>query len=99
MQQITDIDFEPAVSRGKVLVDFYSTTCPPCKALAPILEKLDNEMSNVTFLKINVDTDSGMASDLGIASVPTLVLFEDGDEIDRKTGILPSPVLRAWISG
>ncbi len=98
IREVTDDQFEEAIKEGKVLVDFYSTNCPPCKQLAPMLDALSEDLDSVTFLKVNVDEEMLHASRLSIASVPTLILFEGGKEVKRKTGLLPKPVLRSWAS-
>ena len=98
IREVTDNQFEESIKEGRVLVDFYSTNCPPCKQLAPVLEILSEDINSVTFLKINVDKEMLHASKLSIASVPTLILFSGGKEIKRKTGLLPKTVLKSWIS-
>lgn len=97
MREIGDDDFELAAASGTVLVDFYATWCPPCKALAPVLEKVSKDTTGVTFLKVNVDDHMLHASRLGVGSLPTLVLFQDGEEIKRHLGTLSEPALRAWV--
>lgn len=97
MREITDDDFTAATSKGMVLVDFYATWCPPCKALSPLLEKLSKEIKTITFVKINVDDHMQSASRLDIGSLPTLVMFRDGEEIKRHLGAMPEPTLRTWL--
>lgn len=97
MKEITDDVFAEATSKGTVLVDFYATWCPPCKALSPVLEKLSKEIKAITFVKINVDDHMLSASRLDVGSLPTLVLFRDGEEIKRHLGAMPEPLLRTWL--
>jgi thioredoxin 1 len=97
MKEIGDDDFGTATAKGTVLVDFYATWCPPCKVLSPILEKLSKEMKGITFVKVNVDDHMTNASRLSIGSLPTIVLFKDGEEIKRHLGAMPEPALRTWL--
>jgi len=71
---------------GKILVDFYATWCGPCKMVAKTIEKYEEEINDVTVIKINVDEDSEIAGEYGIRSIPTLIYMEHGEIIDRKTG-------------
>ena len=71
---------------GRVLVDFFATWCGPCKMISKQLEKYEEEVSDVTVLKIDVDLEPELASENNIRSSPTLIYFEDGEVVERKTG-------------
>jgi|TARA_B110000967_G_C18699760_1_gene467216 thioredoxin 1 len=71
---------------GRVLVDFFATWCGPCKMISKQLEKYEEEVSDVTVLKIDVDLEPELASENNIRSIPTLIYFEDGEVVERKTG-------------
>tara|TARA_B110000858_G_scaffold59166_1_gene68918 strand:- start:3100 stop:3372 length:273 start_codon:yes stop_codon:yes gene_type:complete len=71
---------------GRVLVDFFATWCGPCKMISKQLEKYEEEVSDVTVLKIDVDLEPELASENNIRSIPTLIYFEDGKVVERKTG-------------
>lgn len=75
-------DFKEIISKGKVLVDFYAEWCGPCKMLAPILE----EINFIEVLKVNVDEFPAIASKYGVMSIPTLILFENGEEKTKEIG-------------
>ena len=76
--------------KGKlpVLVDFYSNWCPPCKMLEPIFEELAKELAGkIKFLRLNIDENREMAIKYGVMSIPTLILFKNGQEEKRIVGL------------
>lgn len=75
-------EFDTSIQHGNVLVDFYADWCGPCKMLAPILEDIDF----IDILKVNVDMFPEIASKYGIMSIPTLILFKDGQEMKKEVG-------------
>jgi len=72
--------------KGKVLVDFYADWCGPCKAMNPTLEKF-KESSDVSLVKVNVDTESELAKKYGIRGIPCFLLLEDGAVVSKKVGM------------
>ncbi|MFA6842879.1 MAG: thioredoxin [Bacilli bacterium] len=77
------------------LVDFFATWCGPCKMLAPVLEQADKE---VKILEVDVDKARELASEYGIASIPTLILFKNKKVLDQKMGYMPYNALMSWIN-
>lgn len=76
-----------------VVVDFWADWCGPCKMLAPLIESLDKEYEGrVTVGKVNVDDEQELAIRYGVMSIPTVIFFKDGQEIDRKVGVMPPQV-------
>lgn len=90
MLNITKENFNEEVlnSKGLVLVDFWATWCGPCRALGPILEDFANEYTNVKVGKINVDEQPELASQFRVMSIPTLLLFKDGEVVKKSVGLL-----------
>lgn len=98
MKEVTDATFNKVVIQADkpIVVDFYTDMCQPCKMMSPILEKLNEE--NETFDVVKFDAYEGDIPDqYEIVSVPTLILFNNGQEIGRREGSAPQSVLEAWI--
>lgn len=74
---------------GTALVDFYADWCGPCKMVAPIVEEIAEENEDITVGKINVDESTELALKYGVSSIPTLIVFENGEEIERIVGYRP----------
>lgn len=72
--------------KGKVFVDFYADWCGPCRMMAPVLDELAKEKTNVKICKINVDESGDLAQQYGVMSIPTFVLFEDGQVKSKIVG-------------
>ena len=85
---ITQDNFQAAVleSKNTVLLDFWASWCGPCKMLAPIVEEIAEEYSDVTLGKINVDEQMELAIQFGIVSIPTLIVYQDGNEVAKSIG-------------
>ena len=96
---LTDtFDNEVLTSPLPVLVDFSADWCPPCKALAPVVEKLAAEYSDrMLFGTVDVDNDPDIASRYGVMGMPTLGVFLNGELIDRQVGYAGGPRLREFV--
>ena len=93
-------NFEKEVlnSNIPVLVDFYADWCGPCKMLAPIIEKLEEEVQGKAKVgKVNVDDETEVAEKYGIMSIPTLILFKNGEVVKRASGARGKAELKAWL--
>lgn len=89
VQAVTDAQFEEQVLKNSlpVLVDFWAPWCGPCKMAEPVLEELSDEYNGkVVLMKVNVDEEQTHASQLGVMSIPTTILFRDGKEVGRQIG-------------
>ncbi|MBQ7250109.1 MAG: thioredoxin [Bacilli bacterium] len=93
----TNAEFEEAIAKGEVLVDFWATWCGPCRMLAPVLEEVGAEHPELTIVKVDVDEASDLAAKFGISSIPTLIRFQDGKIIDKTLGFMPKPKLLAFL--
>ncbi|MGL6154231.1 MAG: thioredoxin [Cetobacterium sp.] len=74
-------------AKGVVLVDFWADWCGPCKMLGPILDELSMELKNIKIAKVNVDESGELAGEYGIRSIPTMIVFKDGEKIDQMVGL------------
>ncbi len=83
-----------------VIVDFWAEWCGPCKMIAPALEEISAEMGGkVKIAKVNIDENPEIAAQYGVRSVPTLIVFKDGEVADMKVGAVPKSALSSWING
>jgi len=88
--EVTDGTFDSTVKQGVVLVDFWAPWCGPCRRLNPIIEELSREMDGkVTFAKLNTDENINTASRFGVMSIPTLIVFKNGEKVDSLIGAHP----------
>ena len=96
---ITDADFDKTVnSDTTVFVDFWATWCGPCKMLSPVIDGLaDRYEGKVLVGKVNTDEQPELAVRFGVMSIPTLIVFKNGEEIDRSVGALPKARLQALL--
>ena len=96
---VTDANFEAEVEQhdGLTVVDFWATWCAPCRMIAPILEELASERTDVRFGKLNVDENPRTASQFGVQGIPLLIYFKDGAERGRVVGAVPRNRIEAAI--
>lgn len=89
---LTTDDFEKTISSGTVLVDFWAGWCMPCKMLAPVIEEIALELKDIKVGKVDVDAEADLAMEFGVMSIPTVIIFKDGQEIKRFVGVQPKDV-------
>ncbi|WP_419812987.1 thioredoxin TrxC [Bacterioplanoides sp.] len=97
---LTDTDFSRFVQKNDlpVVVDFWVSWCGPCQMMAPIFKEVAGDMKfSARFAKVNTEQAQQTSAQFGIRSIPTLIVFHQGKEIDRFAGALPAPQLKQWI--
>lgn len=90
-------NFEKEISKGFVVVDFFAEWCGPCKSFAPIFEEVSKEYKGIKFCKLNVDSSPSISDKFGVRSIPTVIFFKDGKEVERSIGFMSKEELKAKI--
>jgi thioredoxin len=94
---LTDSTFREETRSGRMVVDFWAAWCGPCRMIAPILDEMAAERTDVTFAKLNVDENPRTAAEYKVQGIPLLVLLRDGAEVGRVTGAVPRGQIEAAI--
>ncbi len=100
VKQISESEWEAEVLKhsGAVVVDFYATWCPPCRALAPLLDRwADENSARVKVVKVDSDADEALAERYGVRTIPTLVSFKNGEEVRRAVNPQSRAALEALV--
>ena len=101
VSKVSDKDFETEVlkSTEPVVVDFWAEWCGPCKMIGPLLEEISTNLGDtVKIVKLNVDENNATAIKYDIKSIPTLMLFKNGELASRQVGAAPKQKLQQWIT-
>ncbi|MHA6317557.1 thioredoxin [Altererythrobacter sp. CAU 1778] len=101
-KQVTDASFQSDVleSDKPVLVDFWADWCGPCKMIAPALEEISEELGEqVTIAKMDIMENTEIPGQIGVQSIPLMVLFKDGKPVAQKLGAAPKNQLKSWLEG
>ena len=88
MENLNEQQFEAALqNKGLMIIDFFATWCMPCRMLKPIMEKVENKLSDIKFFGVDIDEAEEIAKRYRIFSVPTIVAFRDGKKVDSMVGL------------
>ena len=94
--ELINENFDELINEEKVLVDFYADWCGPCRMLSPIIDEVSTEQ-NIKVVKVNVDNHEDIAKKYGIMSIPTIILFKNGEETNKNIGLLSKEDLLEFI--
>ena len=97
VKQITDKEFDESIKTGKVLVDFYAEWCGPCKMLSPIVDELSEELKDISFYKLNVDESDEVVRKYSVMSIPTLLIFGNGELKNTSVGFKSKDELKEML--
>lgn len=90
---INEDNFEKSVKKGISIVDFWAIWCGPCRLMGPIVEEIAKEMTDINVYKLNVDDHPELTAKFNIMSIPTIIIFKDGEEVDQTVGVVSKSVL------
>ena len=92
---VTDEEFQDIVKNGHkiVVVDFFAEWCMPCLMISPIIDELSESMKEVKFVKMNIDENKSLATNLNVSSIPCIIIFKEGKEVDRMVGAQSQEVI------
>lgn len=95
VKKINEVEFRNEALKGVSVVDFSATWCGPCKMLAPVIEAVSDEMDNVSFYNVDIDENEKLADEYGIVSVPSVLVFKDGEKKGMLIGFKQKDVLKS----
>lgn len=98
IKHLNDQEFEHEIQKGVTLVDFHANWCGPCRMLAPVLEQVAKDVKGkATIAKIDIDSEQKTAAHFQITSVPTMILFKNGKEVNRLIGLRNADAIKDFI--
>ncbi|QIK69741.1 thioredoxin [Erysipelothrix sp. HDW6C] len=95
---ITDQDFDAQIAEGLTFVDFWAEWCGPCRMLGPVIDELATELDGkVKIAKLNIDENRVITEKFGVMSIPTMILFKDGEPVEKIQGFQPKEALKGYL--
>lgn len=100
VSEVNSQDFKRLLTKTdkKIIIDFWASWCGPCRSYAPEFEKASTENPDAIFVKINTENEQSLAMELGIRSIPTTLVFQNGKEIKRQSGALSSQMVKSLLN-
>lgn len=100
IRHLTKENFDETIVEGVTLVDFWADWCGPCRMIAPAIEELARKAEGrYKVCKVNVDEETELAARFGVMSIPTIILFKGGAELDKRVGVLSTEELERMLTG
>lgn len=93
IKTLTDNNFHDSIKNGVAIVDFWAIWCGPCRLMTPVVENVAKEMPDIKVFKLNVDDYPQLTADFNILSIPTIIIFKDGKQVDKCSGVSSKSVL------
>jgi thioredoxin 1 len=84
---LTDKNFQHQIKNKTILIDFWAAWCAPCRMMAPVLNELSEELDKASIGKLNIDEFQSIAAKYNVRSIPTMIIFKEGKEVDRIVGV------------
>ncbi len=97
IKELNDEILSDELKNGLILVDFYAVWCGPCKMMHPVIEEISRKYQDLKIIKIDVDKHEAVAREYSVMSIPTLILFKDGNIVEKNIGFTPKQQLEQWI--
>lgn len=98
MKLLNEEDFNSEINKSNLtVIDFYADWCGPCKMLSPFLEQLSEQYSDVNWAKVDIEESQSLAARFSISSIPTIIFFKDGKEVERSVGFKPMEELEKLV--
>ncbi len=88
VKNLSSKNFDEFISKGKGVIDFHADWCGPCRVISPIVDGAAREMKEMKFGRIDVDDETELAQRFQVMSIPTLIFFKDGEQVDRTIGVI-----------
>ena len=85
--ELNQENFKSSIAKGIAVIDFWAPWCGPCKQMTPVIEKLAQEQPDLTIGKLDIDEAKEIAQDYNVLSIPTVIIFKDGEDMDRIVGV------------
>ena len=99
MKKLNKNNFKETIDGNNyILVDFWAEWCGPCKMIAPVLEEISNERTDVAIAKLNVDDNQEITLTYGVQSIPTMILFRNGEVVNKLIGALPKEKINQFLN-
>ncbi|MCR5655124.1 MAG: thioredoxin [Lachnospiraceae bacterium] len=97
VKKINDKQFDEVVNSEVAVVDFSATWCGPCRMLAPVIDEVSEEMSDVNFFNIDVDECQALAIKYGVSSIPAVMVFKKGEKVAQNVGFVPKDAIKQFV--
>lgn len=99
LEHANDANFESSLGTGITLVDFWASWCGPCRMFGPIFESVSNKLSDVKFVKFEIDESNRRTpAKYGIRSIPSILAFRNGELVEARTGLMDEETLMDWVN-